>query len=115
LPARISDGVALASRSRGARNIGSALAPEILGEGSMAIKVRILKTRKILVASLGLATLSFTGAACDTTVANLMAPPPCQLDPKVPDCIGPHPDSGTDAGTDANDAATDAPVDTAEG
>ena len=59
--------------------------------------------RKLLVASVGVATVSFVGVGCSTTsVANLPAPPSCEVAPQDPSCIGPHPDAGADAGTDGD-------------
>ena len=92
----------------------------------MSLKVQVLKARKILVGSIGVASLSFLGS-CRTLVSNLMAAPSCDVAPKAPYCIGPPaPDSGTDVqkdtaldtradahdalGDDASDA-TDATVD----
>ena len=68
----------------------------------MPSKPRLRRGRKLLVASLGVASLSFVGAECsNTSVANLPAPPSCLQMPKAPYCIGPHPDAGADAGEDA--------------
>ncbi len=84
----------------------------------MSIKVQVLKARKILVGSVGVATVSFLGTACSSSsVANLMAPPSCEIAPQNPDCIGPRPDAGTDGGAhtaaDAGpDTAADIVVDT---
>ena len=73
----------------------------------MSMKVHVRKARKILVASVGVAAVSFVGIACDSTsVANLPAPPSCDVHPNVPDCIGPKPDAGADgAAGDASDSA----------
>jgi hypothetical protein len=85
----------------------------------MSLKVQILKAQKILVGSVGVATLSFLGG-CRSLVANLMAAPSCDVAPHAPYCIGPSPDAKADtridavleAGADAedtrNDTATDA-------
>ena len=68
----------------------------------MPSKPRLRRGRKLLVASLGVASLSFVGAeSCNSSVANLPAPPSCLQMPKAPYCTGPSPDAGTDAGKDA--------------
>jgi hypothetical protein len=66
----------------------------------MSLKVQVLKARKILVGSVGVATASFVGINCSrTSVANLMAPPSCEVAPNNPWCY--DPDAGTDAAKDA--------------
>ncbi len=51
----------------------------------MSLKARGLKARKILVGSVGIATASFVGVGCSSTsVANLPAPPSCEVAPKIP-------------------------------
>jgi hypothetical protein len=66
----------------------------------MPSKPRLRRGRKLLVASLGVASLSFVGAECsNSSVANLPAPPSCLQMPKAPSCSG---DAGVDAGKDAN-------------
>jgi hypothetical protein len=67
---------------------------------------------KILVASVGIATMSFVGIGCgSTSVANLMAPPSCDVAPTNPYCL-PSPDSGMDSATDSGlDGATDSAAD----
>ena len=82
----------------------------------MSLKVQILKAHKILVGSVGVATVSILSAGC-SAVANLMAPPSCEVAPHNPGCIGPPPadagkDAGRDLGTDAHDAASDTAKDT---
>lgn len=78
----------------------------------MRVKVQILKARKILVGSVGVAAVSFVGAGCSrTSVANLPAPPSCDVAPNDPYCY-PKPDAASDApdgGADAEaaDAAAD--------
>jgi hypothetical protein len=73
----------------------------------MSMKVHVRKARKLLVASVGVAAVSFVGVACDhTSVANLPAPPSCDVHPEVPYCIGVRPDAGD--GGDAKDDAVDA-------
>jgi hypothetical protein len=79
----------------------------------MPSKPRVRRGRKLLVASLGVATISFVGVECSSTssVANLPAPPSCLQMPQNPDCYGPRPDAGVDAGKDAkssSDAGPDA-------
>jgi len=70
----------------------------------MSIKIRPRVARKLLVASAGVAAVSFVGVGCDhTSVANLPAPPSCEVAPTNPYCVGPKPDAGRDAG------AADAP------
>ena len=55
----------------------------------MSLKIQILKARKILVASVGVATASFVGIGCGgTSVANLPAPPSCDVAPDNPYCVG---------------------------
>jgi len=64
----------------------------------MSVKARGRKARKILVGSVGIATVSFLGVGCSgTSVANLPAPPSCEVAPQNPYCIGAKPDAGTDA------------------
>ena len=65
----------------------------------MPSKPRLRRGRKLLVASLGVASLSFVGAECNSSVANLPAPPSCLQMPKAPYCTGP--DASADAGEDA--------------
>ena len=76
----------------------------------MSLKVHVRKARKILVASVGVATVSFVGVACDnTSVANLPAPPSCDVAPQNPYCTGGDAASdgnSDDAGVDASDAPT---------
>ena len=80
------------------------------------MKVQILKAHKILVGSVGVATVSILSAGC-SAVANLMVPPSCAVAPHDPGCIGPRPDAGHDGGNDAGPDlgadAHDAPGDTA--
>jgi hypothetical protein len=77
----------------------------------MPSKPRARRGRKLLVASVGVATLSFVGVRCScTSVANLPAPPSCLEQPQDPYCYGPKPDAGMDA-----DGATDAPSDGSDG
>ena len=58
-------------------------------------KPRPRRGRRILVASVGVATASFVGVGCNmTSVANLPAPPSCQVAPQDPECYGPKPDAG---------------------
>jgi hypothetical protein len=67
----------------------------------MSLKAHGRKARKILVGSVGIATASFIGVGCrGTSVANLPAPPSCEVQPLNPYCIGPKPDAGTDAPAD---------------
>ena len=74
----------------------------------MSLKARGRKARKILVGSVGIATVSFLGVGCrGTSVANLPAPPSCEIAPQNPYCIGPKPDAGTDARDAAPDIAAD--------
>ena len=74
----------------------------------MPSKPRVRRGRKLLVASLGVATLSFVGVECsNTSVANLPAPPSCLQMPQNPSCYGPRPDAGVDAGS-KSDAGADA-------
>ena len=73
----------------------------------MPLKVQILKAQKILVGSVGVATLSFVGG-CRSLVANLMAAPSCDVAPNASYCIGPRPDAKADTRVDANGAAMDA-------
>lgn len=64
----------------------------------MSLKVQVMKARKILVGSVGVATVSFVGVGCQmTSVANLPAPPSCEVQPNDPYCYGPKPDAGADA------------------
>jgi hypothetical protein len=80
----------------------------------MSLKVQILKAQKVLVGSVGVATLSFLGG-CRSFVANLMAAPSCDVAPNASYCIGPRPDAKADtrvdaaleAGTDAQDTRGD--------
>ena len=59
--------------------------------------------RKLLVASLGVATVTYVGTNCSgTSVANLQAPPSCDVAPTNFYCV----DAGVDADPDATDAAT---------
>ena len=68
----------------------------------MSLKVQVLKARKILIGSVGVAAVSFVGVGCNrTAVANLPAPPSCEMEPTNPYCWGAKPDAG-DAG-DAGD------------
>jgi hypothetical protein len=70
----------------------------------MSLKVQVLKARKILIGSVGVAAVSFVGVGCNrTAVANLPAPPSCEMEPTNPYCWGAKPDAG-DAG-DVGDAA----------
>jgi len=65
----------------------------------MSLKVQVLKARKILVGSVGVATVSFVGIGCSrTSVANLMVAPSCEVAPTNPYCYGP--DAGADAAKD---------------
>jgi hypothetical protein len=66
----------------------------------MSLKVQILKAQKILVGSVGVATLSFL-AGCRSAVSNLMAAPSCDVAPNAPYCIGPRPDAKPDTRVDA--------------
>ena len=61
-----------------------------------SLKVQILKAHKILVGSVGVATLSFLGTACRSAVSNLMAAPSCEVAPNASYCIGPRPDAKAD-------------------
>jgi hypothetical protein len=73
----------------------------------MPSKPRARRGRKLLVASVGVATLSFVGVECsNTSVANLPAPPSCLERPNDPFCLGSRPDAGVDA-----DGTPDAPAD----
>ena len=72
----------------------------------MSLKVHVHKARKVLVASVGVATVSFVGLGCavkHTSVANLPAPPSCDVAPNDPNCIG----GPIDGGPDTPDAAGD--------
>jgi hypothetical protein len=72
----------------------------------MSLKVHVRKARKLLVASMGVAAVSFVGTACDqTSVANLPAPPSCDVAPNDPHCYGPKPDAGDAGASDAADAS----------
>jgi hypothetical protein len=73
------------------------------------MKTRTRTVRKLLVATVGVATVSFVGAGCNNaSVANLMAPPSCDVAPTNPYCTGPKADASADAGTtDASDAGSD--------
>jgi hypothetical protein len=65
----------------------------------MAIKIRPRLGRKLLIASVGVAAVSYVGVECDlTSVANLPAPPSCDVAPNNPYCIGQKPDAGGDGG-----------------
>ena len=77
----------------------------------MLPKKRSRTGRKLLVASIGVAAVSFVGVACSSTssVANLPAPPSCEIAPNDPYCIGDRPDAGDDAAVP--DAAADTPTD----
>jgi hypothetical protein len=72
----------------------------------MTVKKHRFSPRKLLVASAGVAAVSFVGiGSCSTSsVANLPAPPSCEVAPDDPFCTGPHPDAATDAGPDAETA-----------
>lgn len=62
--------------------------------------------RKLLVASIGVATVTYVGTNCSlTSVANLQAPPSCDVAPTNPYCTGAKGDAGDDAAQDAADAA----------
>jgi len=66
----------------------------------MSLKIQVLKARKILVGSVGLATASFVAIGCSSTsVANLPAPPSCDVAPTDPYCVGR--DGGSDAAAGA--------------
>jgi hypothetical protein len=72
----------------------------------MSIKVRPRVGRKLLVASVGIAAVSYVGIGCDhTSVANLPAPPSCDVQPSNPYCVGKKPDAGADGATDASGTA----------
>ena len=74
----------------------------------MSAKVRPRRGRKLLVASAGVASISFIGVGCSgTSVANLPAPPSCEVAPSAPYC---H-DAGTDAADASHDAGADAAAD----
>jgi hypothetical protein len=76
----------------------------------MSIKIRPRLARKLLVASVGVAAVSYVGVGCDhTSVANLAPPPSCSVQPDNPYCYGPKPDAGPDGGDEAGrDGAGDA-------
>ena len=78
----------------------------------MHSKPRPRRGRKLLVASLGVATLSFTGACGSnhTSVANLAPPPSCDVAPNDPSCIGRH-DAGSDGASGDAPASPDATTD----
>jgi len=72
----------------------------------MSVKAKVRKARKVLVASAGVAAVSFVGVGCHMgSVANLPAPPSCDVAPTDPYCIGNRPDAGPDAGADAGNSA----------
>ena len=82
----------------------------------MPAKVRRRKGRKLLAASVGVASMSFVGVGCNIGVANLMAAPSCEVAPQNPYCYA-KPDAGSsdtgdgasaDAASSQGDAATDA-------
>jgi hypothetical protein len=79
----------------------------------MSVKPRARPGRKLLIASVGVATLSFVGADCtNTSVANLPAPPSCLERPEDPYCYGPRPGPGDagDAGADGDASPDDASI-----
>jgi len=60
--------------------------------------------RKLLIASIGVATVTYVGTNCVvTSVANLQAPPSCDVAPTDPYCTGGKSDA--DADQDAADTA----------
>jgi hypothetical protein len=65
-----------------------------------------LRPRKLLLATAGLASVSYIGCGTNLTSGNLPAPPPCDGGGYA--CYNP-PDAGVDAARDAS-AATDAPT-----
>jgi hypothetical protein len=68
--------------------------------------------RKLLIASIGVATVTYVGTNCGvTSVANLQAPPSCDVAPTNPYCTGGNSDAGGDADAD-QDAADTADADT---
>src|SRR5881275_2044174 len=105
-----------------ARLAGSRFALPRLPGGAMSLKVQILKAQKILVGSVGVATLSFL-AGCRSAVSNLMAAPSCDVAPNASYCIGPRPDAEADtwvdaaleAGADAHDTRGDTANDAMDG
>jgi hypothetical protein len=61
--------------------------------------------RKLLIASIGVATVTYVGTNCSvTSVANLQAPPSCDVAPTNPYCTDPKSDAAGDADQDAGDA-----------
>jgi hypothetical protein len=74
----------------------------------MSLKVHIRKARKVLVASIGVATVSFVGVGCGgTSVANLQAPPSCDVAPTSPYCVGGQVDAGGGDSGDLGDGGGD--------
>jgi hypothetical protein len=86
----------------------------LLERGFMSIKIRARLGRKLLVASVGVASVSYVGHGCSmTSVANLAAPPSCDVQPTDPYCT---PTNGQDGGRDAGDAGpADGPGDVTQG
>lgn len=72
----------------------------------MVAKPRPRRARKLLIASAGVATASFL-ACGGTSVANLMAPPPCDAANAIPAlCDGGSPeDAGGSSDQDGGDAS----------
>jgi len=74
----------------------------------MSVKARVRKARKVLVASAGVAAVSFVGVGCNMgSVANLPAPPSCDVAPSIPYCIGPKADAGADSGNTPDGGGSD--------
>jgi hypothetical protein len=82
------------------------------------MKPRFRPGRKLLVASLGVAAISYVACGTTATSGNLAPPPDAAadaVDDQISGNLAPPPDAGSDATTDGGaDATTDAGADAAQ-